>query len=126
MALVLCGLVGIVPYRAVTQEQNEVEEAPQQSPLIGVTSSTRNPLQIALLHWYNANLTAAFGVGSDPVGVAFDGANIWVVNNLSDYVTKLRASDGKLLGTFTGTFAPVDVAFDGANIWVVNANSGGV
>ena len=80
VALVLCGLVGIVPYLAVTQGQNEVEEAPQQSPLIGVTSSTQNPLQLALLHWYDANLTTSFGVGSDPVGVAFDGANIWVAN----------------------------------------------
>ena len=35
VALILCGLVGIVPYLAVTQEQNEIEEAPQQSPLIG-------------------------------------------------------------------------------------------
>ena len=67
VAVVLCGLVGIVPYLAVTQEQNEVEEEPQQSPLIGVTSSTQNPLQIALLHWYNANLTTTFGVGSEPL-----------------------------------------------------------
>jgi hypothetical protein len=100
VALILCGLVAIVPYLAVTQEQNEIEETLQQSPLIGVTSSTQNPLQIALLHWYNANRTASFAVGSEPSGVAFDGANIWVANQNSNNVTKLRASDGKLLGTF--------------------------
>src|SRR5215467_8886799 len=55
-AVIVCGLAGIVPYLARTEEQNEVEEA-QQAPLVGVTSSTLNPLQIGLLHWYNANLT---------------------------------------------------------------------
>ena len=96
----LCGLVGIVPYLAVTQEQRDMKPESQQSPLIGVTSSTQNPLQIALLHWYNADLTTAFAVGSSPRGVTFDGANFWVVNNGSNNVTKLRASDGAVLGTF--------------------------
>ena len=50
----------------------------QVSPSTGVTSSTKNPLQIAILHWYDANLTTSFGVGNSPIGVAFDGANIWV------------------------------------------------
>src|SRR5215470_2990243 len=72
-AVILCGLAGIVPYLARTQEQNEIEGAPQQAPLIGVTSSTQNPLQIGLLHWYNANLTTTFAVGPTPYGVAFDG-----------------------------------------------------
>ena len=30
--------------------------------------------------------------------MAFDGANIWVANQNSDNVTKLRASDGLLAG----------------------------
>ena len=41
-----------------------------------------------------------------PSGVAFDGANIWVANNGSDNVTKLRASDGATLGTFTVGMQP--------------------
>ena len=36
-----------------------------------------NPLKIALLKWYRANTTTHFAVGSQPYGVAFDGANIW-------------------------------------------------
>ena len=35
-----------------------------------------------------ANL-GTFAVGSFPLGVAFDGANIWVANNGSDTVSKL-------------------------------------
>jgi hypothetical protein len=114
--------MGIVPYLARTQEQNEVGQALPQSPLIGVTSSTQNPVQIALLHWYDANLTTSFSVGY-PTGVAFDGANIWVANSGSNRVTKLRASDGKVLGTFATGLDPASVAFDGANIWVANTSS---
>ena len=51
---------------------------------------------------------------------AFDGANIWVTNSDSDSVTKLRASDGAVLGNFKVGKAPDGVAFDGTNIWVTN------
>jgi hypothetical protein len=84
LALILCGLVGVAPHLALTHEQNEValgrESSTEASPLIGVTSSTQNPLQIALLHWYNANLTTTFTVGGYANAVAFDGANIWVTS----------------------------------------------
>jgi hypothetical protein len=90
VAAMLCGLVGMVPHLAVTREQNEIEETLQEAPLIGVTSSTQNPLQIGLLHWYNANLTTRFSVGYVvPDGVAFDGANIWVTNITGNTVSKL-------------------------------------
>ena len=77
----------------------------------------RNPLQVALLKW-GPNLTTTFPCGSLARGVAFDGANIWVANVDGRSVTKLRASDGALLGTFTLGGRPYGVAFDGANIWV--------
>ena len=32
------------------------------------------------------------------MGMAFDGANIWVANSVGGTVTKLRASDGANLG----------------------------
>jgi hypothetical protein len=50
--------------------------------------------------------------------MAFDGANMWVVNLGDQTVTKLRASDGKNLGTFPTTSNGYGIAFDGANIWV--------
>jgi DNA-binding beta-propeller fold protein YncE len=53
--------------------------------------------------------------------VAFDGTNIWVANDDSNNVTKLRASDGTMLGTFGAGSGPLEVAFDGANIWMTNA-----
>src|SRR5271168_4109331 len=79
-----------------------------------------NPLKIALLKWYQANLTTSFTVGQQPYGVAFDGANIWTANSGDGTVTKLRAVDGSVQGTFTVGDTPYGVAFDGANIWVSN------
>jgi DNA-binding beta-propeller fold protein YncE len=46
-----------------------------------------------------------------------------VANENSDDVTKLRVSDGALLGTFGVGDSPQGVAFDGTNIWVANAGS---
>jgi DNA-binding beta-propeller fold protein YncE len=52
--------------------------------------------------------------------MAFDGVNIWISNFASNTVTKLRAKDGTMLGTFAVGSNPVGLAFDGANIWVAN------
>jgi DNA-binding beta-propeller fold protein YncE len=91
-----------------------------------------NPLQIALLHWYDANqVPTVFNAGGYTIAAAFDGESIWVTNAGSDSnnVMKFRASDGTLLGTFpTGTAddpgkEPSGIAFDGANMWVTNQGS---
>jgi YVTN family beta-propeller protein len=57
-----------------------------------------------------------------PVGLAFDGANIWVTNSTSDTVTKLLASTGAALGTYPVGGNPLGIAFDGINIWVTNTS----
>jgi Protein of unknown function (DUF1566)/Collagen triple helix repeat (20 copies) len=79
-------------------------------------------MKAALLQWYRQD----FAVGSQPLGVAFDGANIWVANNVGNNVSKLRASDGANLGTFSVGPGPNGVAFDGANIWVTNFSNNSV
>src|SRR6266853_443255 len=86
-----------------------------------------NRLQIATLHWYQANQAGiAFSVGASPLGLAFDGSSIWVTNNGSANVSKVRASDGAMLGTYSVGSGPIGVAFDGSNIWVANFNSNNV
>ena len=75
--------------------------------------------QLAILRWYPAGQVASFPVGTDPEGLTFDGANIWVANTGSNNVTKLRASDGANLGTFGVGSGPRNLAFDGANIWEI-------
>ena len=66
------------------------------------------------------NGLCTFGVGRNPAGLAFDGANMWVANESDNSVTKLRASDGLNLGTFPvrGAIQPNGVVYDGADIWV--------
>ena len=56
-------------------------------------------------------------VGGYPVGLAFDGDNIWAALGLANSVAKVRASDGVVLDTFPAGGNPVFLVFDGANIW---------
>jgi hypothetical protein len=86
-----------------------------------------NPQQVALLKWYPAIQTPiSFSVGNAPLDIAFDGANMWVVNGADDTVSVLRASDGAHVMTPTVGDVPVAIAFDGANMWVVNNSEGTV
>src|SRR5947208_7500891 len=63
-----------------------------------------------------------FPVGNLPVGLAFDGENMWVANFNDNTITKLRASDGMSLGTFPVGQSPTGLLFDGTNVWVANLN----
>ena len=56
-----------------------------------------------------------YGIGTCS-GIAFDGANIWAV---ADGVTELNASNGSVIGRYTGFGGGGGIAFDGANIWVM-------
>ena len=107
MVVILLSILGMVPQLVHSQ----------------VVNSTQNPEQIAVLHWYPANLTTTSTVGTEPDGMAFDGANIWVANLGSNNVTKLQASTGKVLGTFAVGTNPIYAALDGVNIWVTNLGS---
>jgi len=67
-------------------------------------------------HWYP--------VGQNPLGMCFDGSNIWTANFGDGTVSKVRASDGKLLGTFKAGSGPFGVTFDGTNTWVSSDGDG--
>ena len=53
-AVIILSVLSFVPLRVQAQG--------------GVEISTKNPQQIALLHWYNANQTTTFAVGISPTG----------------------------------------------------------
>lgn len=65
-----------------------------------------------------------FPVGSHPVGINFDGTNIWVLNSncweCPGTVTKLRANDGANLGTFPAGQTPERSLIVGEHIWITN------
>ncbi len=93
-----------------------VKELPAQPAT--VDPLTVNPLQLALLKWGTYS-GVKFAVGS-PSRLAFDGTHIWVTNFNANTVSKLRASDGFVVGNYPAGSGPASIAFDGAFIWVGN------
>jgi len=76
---------------------------------------------VALLRWDLLRPgNATFNIFGGALGSAFDGENIWIANNFVNKVTKVRASDGVVLGSYAVGSSPQGVAFDGTNIWVAN------
>jgi hypothetical protein len=108
------------------QASSTQPSAPEGGPVLPpvLDEGTRfNPLKIALLKWFLFDSTAPVPVGTQPIGVCFDGANIWTANYGDSTVTKVRASDGQVLGTFNVGANPFGVTFDGANIWATVGTS---
>jgi len=33
-----------------------------------------------LLRWYSANESSSFPIGGNPIGLAYDGSSLWIVN----------------------------------------------
>ncbi|HET9866676.1 MAG TPA: hypothetical protein VFQ06_05240, partial [Nitrospira sp.] len=77
--------------------------------LVTATSQAQTATQLATA------TSATFKVGLGPEGVATDGASVFVANQFSDTVTKLSASDGAVIGSYTVGHRPVALAFDGAS-----------
>jgi hypothetical protein len=65
-------------------------------------------------------------IGNLPMGMAFDGNNLWVALYGDNVVKKIRPSDFAVLATYPVGANPYAVLFDGANIWVTNAGDGTV
>lgn len=66
---------------------------PSSGNAVAIVRLKNGTLQVGMLHWYAANTTTQFSLGGNPLDVAFDGANIWVANNGSNTVAKLRSDD---------------------------------
>jgi len=62
---------------------------------------------------------------ANPENLIFDGQNIWVSNSSVNrgMLTKVRASDGVVLRTYTVGSGPYGMVFDGASVWVANYKS---
>ncbi len=86
-----------------------------------------SPGLVATLRWDQLVANNDIAVGRSPQGVAFDGTNIWVTNQADARVSKIRASDGSVLGTFfLGGSNPLGIAFDGTNMWIADSGITGV
>lgn len=82
---------------------------------------SKTPQQIAMLKWYTAISTTQtnFPVAWEPVGIAFDGTNMWVANQNTQAVSVIRISDGATVGYYPMN-VPGFLAYDGANMWITN------
>ncbi|HET9530768.1 MAG TPA: S-layer homology domain-containing protein [Blastocatellia bacterium] len=75
-------------------------------------SLRRGSRRAALRQWWtptNFDAHAKSPVGTAPFLVAADGADLWVANFGSGTVTRVRASDGSILQTWTGADNPIGV-----------------
>src|SRR5205814_8799347 len=81
---------------------------------------------LGMLRWDLLPTPKTFAVGIDPVALAFDGTFIYVANNTSNNVTRIRASTGAVDGTIAVGSHPSALAFDGTFIYVANSLSNSV
>jgi hypothetical protein len=58
---------------------------------------------------------------NEPIGILYDGTNIWVTDVTAGTLLKLD-SNGTILQTVVVGSAPITPIFDGTNIWVPNQN----
>ena len=65
----------------------------------------------------NTLTVETFPLAAGAVGMAYDGANIWVATGST--VVKV-ASDGTILSTIPVGRSPQYIVFDGTNMWVTN------
>jgi hypothetical protein len=77
-----------------------------------VSIVTLNPFSVS-------TVTAGF---TQPEGILYDGANMWVTDNQAGKLFKLDSNGGIIQSTTVGT-NPTFPVFDGTNIWVPNAGS---
>jgi hypothetical protein len=104
--------------------------------LWGISASAQNannPIEDALLRWYQANTAAQFtNVLSSasppcttPAGLAFDGAHMWVACFGSNSLLELNVSDGSPGPVRSVPLAsPSFLLYDGKNIWATNKVAG--
>lgn len=93
---------------------------------------SRKSLRAALNMWATPKSVgsgATTGVGCRPVGVQSDGADLWVANSAGSQcgvgtVSRIRASDGKGLETWTGADGAQSVLVARGRIWVTGFTLG--
>jgi DNA-binding beta-propeller fold protein YncE len=68
---------------------------------------------------------ALTALGGSPTLVESDGADLWVANNGNNTVSRVRASDGKLLETWTGATSAIGVVSAKGRIFVTGQTTPG-
>jgi len=69
-----------------------------------------------------ANSLTLTTVDNDPFQVKFDGTDLWVANQASDSVTRIRPGDGKVLETWTGATQATGIVCAMGRVFVTGNN----
>jgi S-layer family protein len=91
-------------------------------------SLRRGSRRAALRQWWTPQLinnSALTTVGNSPTAVESDGEDVWVANFGSNSVSRVRASDGKVIETWTGMFNPRALLVANGRIYVAGGDSPG-
>ena len=89
-------------------------------------SVKRGSKQAALQQfWTTQGVTGLTTVGTSPQLVQSDGADLWVANFLSNTVSRVRGSDGKLLDTWTGTTRAFSVLCAMGKVFIAGSTTPG-
>jgi hypothetical protein len=86
-------------------------------------SLKRGSRRAALNQWHTPTsnfLQKRTQVGNQPLFVASDGYDLWVGNISSGTISRVRASDGKLLGTWTGATGVRGICVAGGHIYATS------
>jgi hypothetical protein len=87
---------------------------------------TRGSRRAAIRQWDTPLTIPELGrttVGDFPNLIASDGADLWVANFISGTVSRVRASDGKLLETWTGAGQAWGVLVAGGRVFITGQSS---
>jgi hypothetical protein len=73
----------------------------------------------------DVNSLTLTNVGDDPEQVVFDGTDLWVSNNTTDTVMRIRPSDGKVIETWTGATEAWGIVAAMGKIFITSSRSPG-
>ncbi len=112
----ICQLSGIPSPEQIVIVSGRVYIASFQSPgkifLANITDTT------------NGAISSLFTVGPNPVGITFDGLNLWTANFATGVGTgslsRVNLSDFNVTTFTTGFSQPGGILFDGTNLWVTD------
>src|SRR6185503_14457306 len=91
-------------------------------------SIKRNNKRAAMKKWYLPQIDTAYGftnIESAALDLKFDGADLWTANSLGT-VSRVRASDGQVLGTWTGATGANSILIARGRVFVVGNTSPGM
>ena len=89
--------------------------------------NANNPIQIALLRWYQMDTATQVQMQSTcitPVGIAFDGSHMWVSCYGSNELEEYNAADTAFVRRVSLAYSPTYLLYDGANIWAAHPGAG--